>query len=104
MWLGLCKRLALVAVIALVSGTEIIQLVMSCRVFGLGVESALLSSALDRIRSHGADAAESETIPTGRNTSSLDVFAKAGFEGGNPAIGGRWRFDLTQHASAHTLR
>ena len=51
--------------IAVVSGPEIVQMVMSCRVFGLGVEGRLLQTALVAIAASGAGEAFGAITPNG---------------------------------------
>ena len=65
--------------IAVIDGPEIVQVVMSCRVFGLGVEPKLLAAAIEHIRDVGAREVLARTSPTGRNAPSLGLFAAGGF-------------------------
>ena len=69
---------------AVVAGGEIMNLVMSCRVIGLGGERALLSGIL---REAGTGALRGRIVPTGRNTPVRHVYADAGF---TPAGEGWW--------------
>ena len=65
--------------IGLLRGAEIVQLVMSCRVFGLGVETKLLDAAIQDLRAHGAQEIVARTRRTDRNAPSREVYAAAGF-------------------------
>lgn len=65
--------------LAVVQGSEIAQYVMSCRIFGLGVEDAAIALASEEIRRRGAEEVAARTAPTGRNHLSLDLYARLGF-------------------------
>lgn len=72
-------RYGIVAV-AVIRGTVIEQVVMSCRVFGMGVEQALLGTALATIRSWGKPGAVRGLLrETGRNRLCLELFSAHGF-------------------------
>lgn len=72
-------RYGIVAV-AVIRGTAIEQVVMSCRVFGMGVEQALLGTALATIRSWGKPGAVRGLLrETGRNRLCLELFSANGF-------------------------
>lgn len=55
------------------------NVVMSCRVIGRSVETALLSFISDWARSRGATVAEGEFIPTTKNAPAADFYARHGF-------------------------
>lgn len=65
---------------AIVQDREIVQVVMSCRVFGLGIESALLRGVIQRI---GADSGSSPVVgrfvDTGKNRTCASFFRDHGF-------------------------
>ena len=72
---------------------------MSCRVIGYGVESALLAFACARAREAGASAIVGEFVPTAKNAPAADFYARHGFvttdEG---AITQRWHLTLASAA------
>lgn len=69
-------------------GAEIVQYVMSCRVFGLGVEDAAVALACAKMRKDGRDEITGKVAATERNHLSLDLFARCGFLDRG---GGLWR-------------
>ncbi|MBE7219299.1 MAG: HAD-IIIC family phosphatase [Caulobacteraceae bacterium] len=72
--------------LALVRPGEIVQLVLSCRVFGLGAETVLAGAAVaEGLR--GATSVRAEVVETGRNLACLGCFAALGFT----AEAGGWR-------------
>jgi len=66
--------------ICLVNGPEIVQTVLSCRVFGLGAEIAL-GSVGTAVALASAPHAKAVTVDTGRNAVSRDYFSRLGFDG-----------------------
>lgn len=67
--------------VAVVLDTKIIQVVMSCRVFGLGIETALLHTVMQDIRKREVQPAISALAKdSGRNASSKDFFSRHNFE------------------------
>ena len=74
--------------VAICRGAEILQYVMSCRVFGLGVEDAAVALACERIRQHGGSEISGRIAATERNHLSLDLFQRLGF---TDAGAGLWR-------------
>lgn len=63
------------------------QLVMSCRVFGLDVERAVVASLVADLAAGGTDRVEAALVPTGRNGPCLEVFDRCGF---TEEPGGTW--------------
>jgi FkbH-like protein len=63
------------------------QLVMSCRVFGLDVERAVVASLVADLAVGGVDRVEAALVPTGRNGPCLEVFDRCGF---TEEPGGTW--------------
>ena len=64
--------------VCMLEGAEIIQIVLSCRVFGLGAEDAVLSRAVDLVLAkYGA--AYARIIDSGRNATCHDFFQSSGF-------------------------
>jgi FkbH-like protein len=76
-------------------------LLLSCRVIGRAVETALLAFLTDWVKRRGVRTLEAEFIPTARNTPASDVFARHGFEriAETPA-GSRWALPVGD-ASIH---
>lgn len=70
---------------------------LSCRVIGRGVETAMLAHLCDQAKAQGLDALEGEIIPTTKNAPARDLFERHGFarvaEGPDGAT--RWRLDLS---------
>jgi len=66
--------------VALLLDCQIIQIVLSCRVFSLGIESAVLSYVSDRIMNSGCTQIQGVLRKTGRNATCLDFFSLHGFQ------------------------
>lgn len=66
--------------LALVRGNEIVQVVLSCRVFGLGIETALLHRAQTRIAEKGASHSRALWRDTGRNQTSARYYVDHGWK------------------------
>ena len=64
--------------VALVRRSEVVQVVLSCRVFGLGAEIAL-GAVATALALQGADVAIGRIVDTGRNLSSRDLYTRLGF-------------------------
>ena len=75
--------------IAICRGSEILQYVMSCRVFGMELERTAIALASGHIRRTAAADVTASLSPTGRNQLTQNLFQRLGFEpdGGD----GRWR-------------
>lgn len=56
------------------------QFVMSCRVFGLEVELAMVSVVLDRLKRRGSEAIAATLVETPANQPSRDIWIRCGFE------------------------
>ena len=71
---------------------------LSCRVIGRGVETAMLAHLCDRARAADARALSATVIPTNKNEPVRDLFARHGFAKASEEADGttRWTFDLTQ--------
>ena len=65
--------------VAICEGAQIVQYVMSCRVFGLGVEDAAVALACARLRQAGGSELGGRISATERNHLSLDLFQRFGF-------------------------
>lgn len=65
--------------VAIVRGDRILQAVLSCRVFNLGAEAAMISAAVRSILA-GHDAARGAIVPTGRNFVCHGLYGGLGFE------------------------
>jgi FkbH-like protein len=63
---------------------------LSCRVIGRRIESALLATIADIVRRKGGKSLVGEYIPTGKNDMVAELFSNHGFA----ADGKRWIFDL----------
>jgi FkbH-like protein len=74
-----------IVVVALISGNTIFQLVMSCRVFGLGVEEAVLSDLNRRMIADGARTVCGVYQETKHNQLCSDLYARLGFQRVNAA-------------------
>lgn len=66
--------------VAVLRDSNIIQVVLSCRVFGLGIEAALLKSAMDRLIAAGHTVIRALYRDSGRNATSHDFYSKHGFQ------------------------
>lgn len=65
--------------VVIIRGDEILQAVLSCRVFGLGAEDGMLSAASQSVLEQH-DTVRASVEPTGKNFVCLDVFQRLGFE------------------------
>lgn len=65
--------------VALISSAGINQIVMSCRVFGLGIETALVSRCVSLLRISGS-ALRATFLRTAKNSAAAGFFEKNGFE------------------------
>jgi len=66
--------------------------VMSCRVFGRGLNRALLNALADAAQRRRLGALRGTFVPTGRNEPARDHYRKLGFA---PAPDGAWILDLS---------
>ncbi len=73
------SRHGLVA-LALYKGREILQVVLSCRVFGLGIEQALLHRLMTGERKGDCEEFVARWIDTGRNQTCRDLWSALGWE------------------------
>lgn len=70
---------------------------LSCRVIGRTVETALLSVLADWARDRGLNVMEGEFLPTPKNAPAADFFARHGFsQVGDAPLETRWRLDLAK--------
>ena len=76
---------------------DIDTLLLSCRVIGRTVETAMLAHVCDRARELGASAITATLIPTPRNEPVRDLFARHAFANTGSGVDGttRWRLELT---------
>ncbi len=64
---------------------------LSCRVIGRHVETALVSTLIQLVRARGASEIHGEYVPTAKNTMAADFYSKHGFtQNGN----GRWKLGI----------
>lgn len=77
-----------ITALALVKINEIVQYVMSCRVFGLGVEAAALATVCEMVQKSGCPDVYGFASPTGKNALALTFFEGGGFV---HQENGRWR-------------
>jgi FkbH-like protein len=78
---------------------EIDTMLLSCRVIGRDVETALLADAATRARALGATILAGRFTPTAKNAPASDVFARHGFtKVTDTADGSTWQLDLNRHA------
>ncbi|MGI9146792.1 MAG: HAD-IIIC family phosphatase [Chloroflexota bacterium] len=79
---------------------EIDTLLLSCRVMGRGVESALLGFVADQARASGITRLRGRFIPTPKNTPARECFPSCGFSLIDRAEAGEevWELDLTHQA------
>jgi FkbH-like protein len=75
---------------------EIDTLLLSCRVIGRTVETAMLAQLCDDAAARGLVALEGRFLPTAKNAPARDVFERHGFarDGGRDG-GENWRLDLS---------
>lgn len=64
---------------AIVSGDTVLQIVLSCRVFNLGIESALLHKVTGIILDYGFPSVKALLNETGKNSSCMDFYYENGF-------------------------
>lgn len=65
--------------VILLIGNAMLQIVMSCRVIGMDVETAAIALVEDQVRSLGFDTITASAIETPSNVLSRGVFAKVGY-------------------------
>jgi len=77
-------------------GVEIDTLLLSCRVIGRTVETAMLAHLCDEALSRGAIEILAVVVPTPKNVPARDVFERHGFDkiGEDAAGTATWRLDL----------
>jgi FkbH-like protein len=85
---------------------EIDSFLMSCRVIGYGIETALLTHIGREARSVGGHALNGTFVPTKKNVPARDLFAQNGFTPRPPNHEGeRWHRDLQSELTfAHHLK
>jgi predicted enzyme involved in methoxymalonyl-ACP biosynthesis len=71
---------------------------LSCRVIGRGVETAMLAHLCERARAADARMLSAIVIPTSKNVPVRDLFARHGFAKVSEEADGTtcWAFDLTR--------
>ena len=80
---------------------EIDTFLMSCRVIGRTVETALLAQVAAEARTGGASSLEGWFLPTKKNAPAKDFYARHGFElAAEREDGQLWRLDLTPQMCA----
>ncbi|MBN2679348.1 HAD-IIIC family phosphatase [Acidithiobacillus montserratensis] len=65
--------------VAVVSANKLLQFVLSCRVFGLGIETALLHQVLETQRNVGCTSISALSKDSGRNASSREFYSRHNF-------------------------
>ena len=81
---------------------EIDTMLLSCRVIGRDVETALLADAASLARARGATLLTGRFRATAKNAPASDVFARHGFtKVDDSADGSTWQLDLS-HQSVKT--
>jgi FkbH-like protein len=82
---------------------DIDTLLMSCRVFGRTVETAMLAYLSEQARRRGARRIRGRIIPTSKNAPSQDVYETHGFQ--RVSVGNKgessWLLDLTKEGIAY---
>ena len=77
--------------------------VMSCRVFGRGLENEILNIVVELARERGVRALEAEFVATDRNAVIADLFPRLGFSAvAGRVAGSHWRLDLIAHTPQAT--
>lgn len=80
--------------VVLVSENYIEQFALSCRVFGMDVEIAIVARTVEAMRQSVDSEIVAKLVPTEKNKLCLSVYKSCGFnDGGN----GLWRIDTTRH-------
>ena len=75
---------------------ELVNWVMSCRVFGRQLEEEALNILAETARARGVSGIRAAFVPTERNGVIADLFPRLGFA---PAGEGRWTLSLAAHAA-----
>jgi FkbH-like protein len=75
------------------NGVRVAQFVMSCRVFGLDVEIAVLAEVVRRSKAAGHNRMTATFVPTDANGPARTLFPMAGFIEGRP---GAWELDCEE--------
>ena len=107
LWFRLADRFGdngIVSVMLMVPGAagelELVNWVMSCRVFGRQLEDEALNIAVEAARAAGAGAIRAGFVPTEKNGVIRDLFPKLGFAPG--AEPQEWVLDLADYAARPT--
>jgi FkbH-like protein len=81
---------------------EIDTFLLSCRVIGRTIESAMLALLCEEAAARGARVIRGVIVPTPKNEPVRDLYARHGFTEAGPAPGGgtSWRLDLSQRQVA----
>ena len=84
---------------------EIVNWVMSCRVFGRQLEDEVMNIVVETARSRGIRFLQARYIPSARNQVIRDLFAKLGFscEGAHDNGETRWSLDLMDYEPRQTF-
>jgi FkbH-like protein len=78
---------------------ELVNWVMSCRVFGRQLEDEALNILADLARARGVAAIRARLVPTPKNGVIAELFPRLGFR---PDGEGRWTLTLEAHAARPT--
>ena len=82
---------------------ELVNWVMSCRVFGRQLEDAALNLLVEAARARGVSELRAAFVPTPKNAVIADLFARLGFLGdGTAADASRWVLPLEGYAARPT--
>ena len=85
---------------------EIETWVMSCRVFGRGLEEEIMNIVVETARQNGACLIVANYVPTSKNTIIKDLYPRLGFSplssGDNSDDGTRWQLDLARYQPHQT--
>jgi FkbH-like protein len=88
-----------------VEAMELVNWVMSCRVFGRQLEHEAMNIAVEAARRRGMSTLSAEYVPSAKNGVVSDLFPRLGFTAdvGRVAHGGsRWTLDLGRYSPHRT--
>jgi FkbH-like protein len=84
-------------------GLELVNWVMSCRVFGRQLEDEALNILAEAARARGVREIRAAFVPTAKNGVIADLFPRLGFAAAGTADGAsRWTLRLADHAARPT--
>ena len=80
---------------------RIVDLILSCRVFGRGIETQMVHTAVEYARASGAAQVAARLVPTAKNKPCLDFWHRSGFDVGPDGHQFTWSTAAAYPAPSH---